>query len=229
MGALTSSIAHEVNQPLAAVVTNANAALRWLAGQPPNLEEARQTLGRIVRDGLRAGEVIGRVRGLLKKTATVTAQVDLNGLIEDSVALVHGEVRGHRVTLRTELAQDLPPVAGDRVQLQQVILNLVMNGIESMKKVADRPRELLITSRSEASGMVLVAVQDTGVGLEPKDAERVFEAFYTTKAEGLGMGLAICRSIIEAHGGRLWAEANEPSGAVFQFTLPSDLDESAPS
>ncbi|PDT32711.1 histidine kinase [Sinorhizobium sp. FG01] len=226
MGALTSSIAHEVNQPLAAVVTNANAALRWLASQPPNLEEARQTLGRIVRDGHRAGEVIGRVRGLLKKTATVTAQVDLNGLIEDSIALVHGEVRGHRVTLRTELAEDLPPVAGDRVQLQQVILNLVMNGIESMKKVADRPRELLITSKSEASGMALVAVQDTGVGLEPKDTERVFEAFFTTKAEGLGMGLAICRSIIEAHGGRLWAEAKEPWGAVFQFCLPTYPDDS---
>ncbi|OAP50336.1 PAS domain S-box protein [Sinorhizobium americanum] len=227
MGALTSSIAHEVNQPLAAVVTNANAALRWLAGQPPNLEEARQTLGRIVRDGHRAGEVIGRVRGLLKKTATVTAQVDLNGLIEESIALVHGEVRGHRVLLRTELADSLPPVAGDRVQLQQVILNLVMNGIESMKKVSDRPRELLITSGPDASGTVLVAVQDTGVGLEPKDAERVFEAFYTTKAEGLGMGLAICRSIIEAHGGRLWAEAKEPWGAVFQFRLPSDSGESA--
>ncbi|WP_244520113.1 PAS domain S-box protein [Sinorhizobium glycinis] len=229
MGALTSSIAHEVNQPLAAVVTNANAALRWLASQPPNIEEARETLGRIVRDGHRAGEVIGRVRGLLKKTAIVTAQVDLNGLIEDSIALVHGEVRGHRVLLRTELAQDLPPVVGDRVQLQQVILNLVMNGIESMKKVADRPRELMIRSRPEAAGMVLVAVQDTGIGLGPEDPERVFEAFYTTKAEGLGMGLAICRSIIEAHGGRLWAEANEPFGAVFQFTLPSDLDESAPS
>jgi signal transduction histidine kinase len=167
------------------------------------------------------------VRGLLKKTATVTAQVDVNGLIEDSIALVHGEVRGHRVLLRTELAEDLPPVAGDRVQLQQVILNLVMNGIESMKKVSDRPRELLITSRSEASGMVSVAVRDGGVGLEAKDTERVFEAFYTTKAEGLGMGLAICRSIIEAHGGRLWAEAKEPWGAVFQFCLPTDPDDSA--
>jgi PAS domain S-box-containing protein len=227
MGALTSSIAHEVNQPLAAVVTNANAALRWLASQPPNIDEARETLGRIVRDGHRAGEVIGRVRTLLKKTATVTALVDLNGLIEDSVVLVHGEVRRHRILLRTELAPDLPPVAGDRVQLQQVILNLVMNGIEAMKKVADRPRELLVRSRPDASGAVLVAVQDTGIGLEPQSVERVFEAFYTTKAEGLGMGLAICRSIIEAHGGQLWAEANEPWGAVFQFTLPSDADESS--
>ncbi len=222
MGALTSSIAHEVNQPLAAVVTNANAALRWLAAQPPNIGEARETLERIVRDGHRAGEVIGRTRALLKKTATVTAPVDLNGLIEDSVALVQGEIRRHRILLRTELAHDLPPVAGDRVQLQQVLLNLVMNGIEAMKKVTDRPRELLIRSRRDPSEAVLVSVQDTGVGLEPQSAERVFEAFYTTKAEGLGMGLAICRSIIEAHGGRLWASANEPRGAVFQFILPSD-------
>ncbi|MDK1494712.1 PAS domain S-box protein [Sinorhizobium sp. 7-81] len=228
MGALTSSIAHEVNQPLAAVVTNANAALRWLASEPPNIDEARETLARIVRDGHRAGEVIGRVRALLKKTATVTTQVDLNGLIEDSVALVHGEVRRHRIQLRTELAQDLPPIAGDRVQLQQVILNLVMNGIETMKNVADRPRELLIRSRADPSRAVLVAVQDTGVGLEPQSVERVFEAFYTTKAEGLGMGLAICRSIIEAHGGRLWARAIEPSGAVFLFTLPPGRDDGAP-
>ncbi len=152
MGALTSSIAHEVNQPLAAVVTNANAALRWLAAQPPNIGEARETLERIVRDGHRAGEVIGRTRALLKKTATVTAPVDLNGLIEDSVALVQGEIRRHRILLRTELAHDLPPVVGDRVQLQQVLLNLVMNGIEAMKKVADRPRELLIRSRRDPSG-----------------------------------------------------------------------------
>ncbi|MCA1439943.1 PAS domain S-box protein [Ensifer sp. IC4062] len=227
MGALTSSIAHEVNQPLAAVVTNANAALRWLATEPPNIGEARETLERIVRDGHRAGEVIGRMRALLKKTPTVTAPVDLNGLIEDSVALVQGEIRRHRILLRTELAHDLPPVTGDRVQLQQVILNLVMNGIEAMKKVTDRPRELLIRSRRDPSEAVHAAVQDAGVGLEPDSAERVFEAFYTTKAEGLGMGLAICRSIIEAHGGRLWAEANEPAGAVFQFTLPSDRDDSA--
>lgn len=228
MGALTSSIAHEVNQPLAAVVTNANAALRWLAARPPDLDEVRETLGRIVRDGHRASEVISRVRALLKKTALVKAPVDVNGLIEDTVALVHGEVRRHRILLRTELAHSLPPVAGDRVQLQQVILNLVMNGIESLKKVADRPRELMVSSRPDDSGAVLVAVQDTGIGLAQQDEERVFEAFYTTKAEGLGMGLAICRSIIEVHGGRLWASADEPRGAVFRFTLPSDSDEGAP-
>ncbi len=227
MGALTSSIAHEVNQPLAAVVTNANAALRWLANQPPDIDEVRETLQRIVRDGHRAGEVIGRVRALLKKTPIVVVQVDLNALVEDTIALVNGEVRRHRILLRTELAQDLPSVAGDRVQLQQVILNLVMNGIDAMKKVTSRPRELLIRSSLEPAGDVLVTVQDTGVGLEPESLERVFEAFYTTKAEGLGMGLAICCSIIEAHGGRLWAGANEPSGAVFQFRLPSEPDDPA--
>ncbi|MBP2233672.1 PAS domain S-box-containing protein [Sinorhizobium kostiense] len=228
MGALTSSIAHEVNQPLAAVVTNANAALRWLASQPPDIDEVRETLHRILRDGQRAGEVIGRVRALLKKTPIVSMQVDLNALIEDTIALVHGEVRRHRILVRTELAHDLPPVTGDRVQLQQVVLNLLMNGIDAMKKVTDGRRELLISSSLEAAGCVLVAVQDTGAGLEPESSERVFEAFYTTKAEGLGMGLAICRSIIEAHGGRLWAGANDPSGAVFQFRLPSEPDEGAP-
>ncbi|WP_205927317.1 PAS domain S-box protein [Rhizobium sp. P32RR-XVIII] len=224
MGALTSSIAHEVNQPLGAIVTNANAALRWLASQPSNIGEAREALGRIVRDGHRAGEVIGRVRSLLRKTETATTRVELNALIEDTVGLLQGELRRHRILLHTELAEDLPPVAGDRVQLQQVILNLMMNGIEAMSGVTDRPRELLITSRLEASAAVLVAVRDTGTGLDPQSAE-LFVPFYTTKAEGLGLGLSICRLIIEAHGGRLWASANEPHGAVFQFTLPSEREE----
>lgn len=220
LNALTASIAHEVNQPLAAIVTNANAALRWLARQPPDLAEVRETLGRIVQDGHRAGAVIGGMRALLKKTAAVTARLDMNTLIEDTIALIQGEVGRHQVLLRTELAPDLPPVVGDRVQLQQVLLNLMMNSIEAMKEVAERPRELLIRSRLDASGAVLVAVQDAGIGLEPQDLERVFQTFFTTKAEGLGMGLAICRLIVEAHGGRLWASPNVPCGAVFQFTLP---------
>ncbi len=220
LNALTASIAHEVNQPLAAIVTNANAALRWLARQPPDLAEVRETLGRIVQDGHRAGAVIGGMRALLKKTAAVTARLDMNTLIEDTIALIQGEVGRHHVLLRTELAPDLPPVVGDRVQLQQVLLNLMMNSIEAMKGVAERPRELLIRSRLDASGAVLVAVQDAGVGLESQDLERVFQTFFTTKAEGLGMGLAICRLIVEAHGGRLWANPNVPCGAVFQFTLP---------
>ncbi|NLS03390.1 PAS domain S-box protein [Rhizobium sp. P32RR-XVIII] len=228
MGALTSSIAHEVNQPLGAIVTNANAALRWLAGRPPDIDEARATLGRIVRDGHRAADVIGGVRALLKKTAVVAAPLDLNKLIQDTATLVQGELRRHRILLRTELAPDLPPVAGDRVQLQQVILNLMMNGIEAMSEVTDRPRELLMIARSEASGAVLVAVKDAGTGLDTQSAEQLFEPFYTTKADGLGMGLAICRLIVEAHGGRLWASANEPRGAVFQFTLPTTQEKTAP-
>jgi signal transduction histidine kinase len=152
----------------------------------------------------------------------------LNELIEDTITLVQGELRRHRMLLRTELAADLPPIAGDRVQLQQVILNLMMNSIEAMKEVTNSPRELLITSRPEASGTVLVAVRDVGTGLDPQSAEQVFEPFYTTKAEGMGMGLAICRLIIEAHGGRLWAGANEPRGAVFQFTVPLTKDGSTP-
>ncbi|EIM30972.1 PAS domain S-box protein [Microvirga lotononidis] len=223
MSALTASIAHEVNQPLGAIVTNANAALRWLAHEPPELDEARETLERITRDGHRASEVIGRVRALLRKKAAVAKRVNLNDLIQNVVALVHGEVSQHRILLRTEQAPDLPPVMGDHVQLQQVLLNLVLNGIEAMKDVTERPRELLIRSRREEAA-VLVAVQDTGVGLESQNAGRMFEAFYTTKAEGMGMGLAICRSIIEAHGGRLWASANEPRGAVFHFSLPVDRD-----
>lgn len=220
LNALTASIAHEVNQPLAAIVTNANAALRWLARQPPDLAEVRESLGRIVQDGHRAGAVIAGMRALLKKTAAVTARIDVNPLIEDTIALVQGEVGRHQVVLRTALAPDLPPVVGDRVQLQQVLLNLMMNGIEAMKEVAERPRELLIRSHLDASGAVRVAVQDAGIGLAQKDLERVFQTFFTTKAEGLGMGLAICRLIVEAHGGRLWASPNVPYGAVFQFTLP---------
>jgi len=228
MGALTSSIAHEVNQPLGAIVTNANAALRWLAGRPPDIDEARATLGRIVRDGHRAADVIGGVRALLKKTAVVAAPLELNKLIQDTATLVQGELRRHRILLRTELAADLPPVAGDRVQLQQVILNLMMNGIEAMSEVTDRPRELLMIARPELSGAVLVAVKDAGTGLDTQSAEQLFEPFYTTKADGLGMGLAICRLIVEAHGGRLWASANEPRGAVFQFTLPTTQEKTAP-
>ncbi len=226
MTALTASIAHEVNQPLGAIVTNANAALRWLARQPPELDEARETLERIAqrwapgRRGDRAGARAPQ------EDNRFTERVDLNDLIQDTIALVQGEVRRHRILLRTELAPDLPPVVGDRVQVQQVLLNLVLNGIEAMKEVAERPRELLIRSRPRRiRTAVLVTVQDTGVGLDPQSVERVFEAFYTTKPDGMGMGLAICRSIVEAHGGRLWASANEPHGTIFQFTLPAEQDE----
>jgi PAS domain S-box-containing protein len=219
IGALTSSVAHEVNQPLAAIVTNADAALHWLAGKPPDLDEARAALERIVRDGHRAGGVIGKVRALLKKTPTITGRVDLNALVKDSATLLQGELRRHQIILKTALANDLPWVIGDDVQLQQVILNLMMNGIDAMAAVTDRPRELTVLSRLEGSE-ALIAVKDVGIGLDSQAAEKVFEPFYTTKAAGLGMGLAICRSIIESHSGRLWAGMNRPHGAVFQFTVP---------
>jgi C4-dicarboxylate-specific signal transduction histidine kinase len=222
MGELTASIAHEVNQPLAALVTNANAGLRWLAGKPPNLEEARECLRRIIRDGNRAGDVITRIRSLVKKSAPAKTWLDLNDTIQEVLLITNAEARRHQVVVRTELAAALPPVRGDRVRLQQVILNLVMNGIEAMKEVTDRPRELLIRSRPEASSHVLVAVQDRGIGLDEQRLERVFEAFYTTKREGMGMGLPISRSIIEAHGGRLWPTAHRDDGATFQFTLPTE-------
>ncbi|KWK73366.1 ATP-binding sensor histidine kinase [Burkholderia ubonensis] len=220
LNALTASIAHEVNQPLAAIITNANAALRWIARQPPNLAEVREALGKIVQDGHRAGSVIAGMRALLKKTASGAVRVDMNTLIYDTIGLIRGEVSRHHIELRTDLAPELPAIAGDRVQLQQVLLNLMMNSIQAMKEVAERPRELLIRTSLHPSGAVLVAVQDAGVGLPPEHQEQVFETFFTTKADGLGMGLAICRLIVESHGGKMWASPNVPSGAVFQFTLP---------
>jgi two-component system, LuxR family, sensor kinase FixL len=219
MGELTASIAHEVNQPLSGVVTNSNACLRWLAAPIPNLDEARQAVSRIIRDGNRASDIITRIRALVRKTDTEKDRLDINDAIQDVAALAQGEVRRNCVVLRTELAHDLPPVVGDRVQLQQVILNLVMNGVEAMPSVADRRRELLICSRQHESDKVLVAVQDSGIGLDPQSMERIFDAFYTTKSEGMGMGLAISRSIVENHGGRLWAVSNNGPGATFQFTL----------
>ncbi|HKD26841.1 MAG TPA: ATP-binding protein, partial [Xanthobacteraceae bacterium] len=219
MGELAASIAHEVNQPLAAVVTNANACLRWLAGGTPNLEEAREAVERIIRDGKRAGDVIGRIRALVKKNGTEQASLDINEAVQEVVGLIQSEIQKNGVVLRMELAADLPRVLGDRVQLQQVILNLMMNGIEAMSGVTDRSRDLLIRSRQHESDKVLVAVQDSGVGLQSESLDRLFKAFFTTKPKGMGMGLAISRSIIEAHGGKLWAVSNDGPGATFQFTL----------
>lgn len=219
MGELASSIAHEVNQPLSAVVTNANACLRWLASEPANLEETRECLRRIIRDGNRASEIIGRIRALAKKSSLERAALNLNDTIREVMALTDNEARRGGVWLRAELAADLPPVRGDRVQLQQVILNLVVNGIEAMKAVADRPRELLIRSARDESGNVLITVQDNGIGLDPESLDQIFNAFFTTKREGMGLGLSISRSIIEAHGGSLWARPNAGFGATFQFAL----------
>ncbi len=222
LGELAASIAHEVNQPLAGVVTNGNACLRWLAGDSPNLDEAREAVRRILRDGNRASDVISRIRALVSKTDTKKSRLDVNDAIQEVVALAQGEVRRNRVALRTELAADVPLVVGDRVQLQQVILNLVMNGVEAMASVADRPRELLIYSQPHESDKVLVAVRDSGTGLHSENVDRLFEPFFSTKPKGMGMGLAISRSIIESHGGRLWAVPNDGPGVTFAFALPCE-------
>jgi PAS domain S-box-containing protein len=220
MGQLTASIAHEVNQPIAATVTNAQAALRWLDARPPDLEETRQAVARIVNDGIRAGEVVDRIRALIKKVPARTDRFDINDAIVDVVALTRSELSSNGVSLQTQFAQGLPLVQGDRVQLQQVILNLIVNAIEAMSGVSEGARELRISTEINESSGALVAVQDSGPGLDPASLEHLFDAFYTTKSSGMGMGLSICRSIIEAHGGRIWAEANVPQGATFQFTFP---------
>ncbi len=224
MGQLSASIAHEVNQPIAAAITNAHSALRWLGARPPDLEEVRQALGRIVRDGNRAGDVIGRIRDLIRKAPPRKDGLEINEAILEVIALTRGEVVKNGVSVQTQLAEGLPLIQGDRVQLQQVILNLIVNAVEAMSGVGEGSRELLISTGKAKSDGVLVAVRDSGPGLAPASLERLFGAFYTTKPGGLGMGLSICRSIIEAHGGRLWATANVPQGAVFQFTVPAHPD-----
>ena len=247
LGELTASIAHEINQPLGAVVNNASACLRWLTAH--NLEEARQSASLVIADGHRAGEIISRIRALAKKAPPQKDWLDINETIGEVIAMARSGVQRNRISLQTQLANDLPLILGDRIQLQQVILNLLINAIEAMSEVSEGPRELWVSSQrftkmpaqgpcalqtgeseedelaaralTEAEGTyVLIAVRDSGPGLDPKGLDRLFDAFYTTKPQGLGMGLAISRSIIEAHGGRLWAKANAPRGAVFQFTLP---------
>jgi signal transduction histidine kinase len=220
LGELAASIAHEVNQPLAAMVTDADASLNRLATEHPDLDMVRDALTAIVTDGHRAAEVIQRIRQLVTKSAPRKDRLDVNSIVRDVEPLVRAELRRHEVALTLDLAPGLPPVLGDRVQLQQVLLNLVMNGIEAMAAVTDRPRELLIRSRPHEEVQVLVAVQDTGVGIDPNDLDRLFSAFFTTKPAGMGMGLSICRSIVEAHGGRLWATPNAGYGATFHFALP---------
>ncbi len=219
MGELAASIAHEVNQPLTGMVTNANASLRWLAGDSPNFAEAREALRRIVRDGIRAGDVISRMRALFKKAYAAKERLNINEVIEEVAMLTQSEVRRNKLALRLELAADLPFVIGDRVQLQQVVVNLILNAIEAMSAVEDRERDLVIRTRQDNGDEVRIAVQDSGVGFDPQSAERMFDAFQTTKPGGLGMGLSISRSIVESHGGRLWALSNDGPGATFQFTL----------
>jgi len=220
LGEMTASIAHEMNQPLAAVVTNGGACLRWLMGETPNLEEAREAARRVIRDGNRASDVIARIRALLRKSDTRKEKFDINDSIQEIALLTQHEAARRGIALRLELSEGLLPVFGDPVQLQQVALNLVMNGVEAIASVNDGPRELVISSCMNESDQVLVAVRDSGEGIETENLEKIFDAFYTTKPQGMGMGLAISRSIVESHGGRLWAARNDGQGATFQFTLP---------
>jgi signal transduction histidine kinase len=224
LGELTASIAHEVNQPLATVVTYGDACLRWLDREVPRIDKARSAVEQMIGSARHASDVIERIRALSKKGAFENVRLDINQVIDDVIALIRREINIHSVSLRFDLAASLPPVDGDRVQLQQVIMNLLMNGIQAMSAVTDRHRELRIRSREHGSDQILVAVEDSGIGIEPEHAARLFNAFFTTKPEGMGMGLSICRSIIEAHGGQLWATANVPHGATFQFTLPLNAD-----
>jgi C4-dicarboxylate-specific signal transduction histidine kinase len=222
LGELTASIAHEVNQPLAAVVANAEACLRWLDRGTPDLDAARRSVEWIIEDSNRASEVVRRVRALAKKTDNEKVALAINDIVREVIALVQHELIGHHVSLRLELAPSLPMIVADRVQLQQVVINLAMNGIEAMESITDRPRELVIRSGQDVTRQVLVSVTDCGVGISAENADLLFNAFFTTKSSGMGMGLSICRSIVAAHDGRLWATANLPHGATFQFSLPAN-------
>jgi PAS domain S-box-containing protein len=220
LGEMGASIAHEVNQPLAGIVANAEACLLWLDRKTPNLDEARHSVELIIKDGNRAGEVIRSIRALSKKAASQRAPLDMNDVINEVIALIRHELLSHRVSLRTELALVLPPVLADRVQMQQVIINLVINSIEAMGAVTDRPRELVMRSCQDKAGNVSITVKDSGVGIAAENADRLFGAFVTSKSNGMGMGLSICRSIIQAHGGCIWTEPNVTEGAAFHFTVP---------
>jgi PAS domain S-box-containing protein len=221
LGELAASIAHEVNQPLSGVVSNGSACLRWLATDSPDLDEIREGIRDIVRDAKRAAEVLARIRALVtKRKAPPREELDLNETIREVLAIVGDEAKRKSVMIRTEFADELPPIFGDRVQLQQVMLNLVMNGLEAMSSVSERARDLVITTGNTDPDQVQVTVEDSGTGLDPNAIERIFTPFYTTKPAGMGMGLSISRSILQQHGGRLWAAANEGPGTSFHFTLP---------
>lgn len=227
LGQMAASIAHEINQPLAGIVINGNASLRWLAVDPPNLREAQEATRRIVRDGQRAGDVIARLRSLFRRDGVPNERLGMNEIVQEVIAITRGELQQGGAVIRSRLAEDLPPVTGDRVQLQQLMLNLIMNAVEAMSEVHDRIRQIVVTTRRGEVGEVLVSVEDSGVGLDPEEKEKLFDAFYTSKSVGMGMGLAISRSIVEHHGGRLWAVSNSGPGATFLFTIPT-RDDAAP-
>jgi signal transduction histidine kinase len=222
MGELTASLAHEINQPIAAAVTNANTSVRWLAGEPPDVDEAREAARRAAKDATRAAEIINRIRALFKKGDAQREWVDVNEIIDELVVLLRNEAMRCNVSIHRQLSADLPQVIADRVQLQQVLMNLMVNGMDAMKGAAGT-RELTLVSQRAGSDQVMVSVSDNGVGL-PIEAGRIFNAFFTTKPNGTGMGLAISRTIIESHGGRLWASSNSGRGATFHFTVPTDIE-----
>ena len=228
LGALTASIAHEVNQPLSGIITNASTCLRMLAADPPNIDVAQETARRTIRDGNRAADVIARLRALFSRKTAAIEPVDLNEAVREVIALSWGDLQRSRVVLRTELADGLPPVGGDRVQLQQVIMNLLRNAADAMSEIDDRPRRVVIMTDSDSDGQVRLSVEDNGVGFGPDGTERLFETFYTTKSDGMGIGLSVSRSIIERHRGRLWAVSNDGPGATFSFSIPEYSGEEIP-
>ena len=226
MGELTSSIAHEISQPLTAVVTHGHACLEWLSASPPNVEKARRTTENIIQDGTRAGAVLGRIRSLFKKESAAQDWLDMNEVIGELTIFLRDEANRRGISIRTDLARDLPRVKGDRVQLQQVVLNLLMNGMDAMNGFSGREKQLLIRSKRQDTRAILISVEDSGIGLRPEIESRVFEPFFTTKPQGIGMGLSISRSIVESHSGHLWAESGRSNGALFQFTIPLDSGDS---
>jgi len=219
MGELTASIAHEIKQPLTAVVINSHACIEWLSASPPNLDKVRQTTEKMIQDGTRAGAVLSRIRALFKKETTKD-WLDIDEVIQELIVLVRAEAQKQHISLRTDLAADLPKVMGDRVQLQQVILNLMMNGMDAIAAANKTPKELLIFSSKQGANMIEVRIEDTGIGLDPENVGKIFDPFFTTKPHGIGMGLSISRSIIEAHEGKLWATPRPAGGTIFQFTIP---------
>ena len=220
LGAMTASIAHEVNQPLSGIITNASTGLRMLASDPPDIQGARETARRTIRDGNRAAEVVSRLRALFSKKSEAAEVIDLNEAARDLIALAEAELRRSRTELQVDLAAELPEIMGDRVQLQQVVLNLLLNAADAVSSIEDRPRRVTLRTREDEDGNVRLTVQDTGVGIDPANMEKLFDAFYTTKPSGMGIGLSISRSIIEHHHGHIWAEPNIEAGATFSFAIP---------